>query len=134
FVHVVNAEGELVGQSDVFPTLPNHYWRYGERYVITHTIHFFEDTLPEGVYHVDTGWYLNNGEDYPRLLIQPNTEQEKSAYTLFEFSVTEAGQIVLPEFEIDELTEEPGLETIPEPVVTIPAQDAEATPEVTAEE
>ncbi len=134
FMHIVNAEGELVGQSDVFPILPTHYWRYGERYVITHAVRFFDDTLPEGVYQVNVGWYLNDGKDFPRLLIQPNTEQQQSAYTLFEFSVTEGGDIVLPEFEIDELTEEPGFETIPEPVVTIPAQDAEATAETTAEQ
>ncbi len=134
FMHVLNEDGDLVGQSDVFPPLPTHYWRFGERFVITHAVRFFEDPLPEGEYRVDVGWYLNNDEDFPRLLIQPNTEEQKNAYTLFNFTVNDVGEVVLPEFEIDELTEEPGLETIPEPDVTVPVPSAEETAEATAEE
>lgn len=78
FLHVVNSDGELVGQADVFPNLPTHYWRFNEMYVTSHHIQFFEGDLDlaPGDYTVMVGWYLNDGETYPRLPILPTNEEE----------------------------------------------------------
>jgi hypothetical protein len=90
FLHVVNSEGELVGQADVFPTLPTRYWRFGELYITSHHIQFFngEAELPLGEYTVVVGWYINDGENYPRLVIAPTNEdeQERTYFELMSFT------------------------------------------------
>jgi hypothetical protein len=90
FLHVINSDGELVGQADVFPTLPSHYWRYGELYFTSHHLQFFngEADLEPGQYTLLTGWYLNDGETYPRLTIVPTIDEEVER-TVFELMTFE---------------------------------------------
>jgi len=115
FAHVINDEGELVGQADVFPQLPTRYWRFGETFVTDHIIEFISDELPEGVYRVLTGWYENDGEEFPRLKIQPETEDEADSFEVFTFSVDEDGTFHLPELpNQDEETPDAELAPIPQ--------------------
>jgi hypothetical protein len=117
FVHVMNSEGELVGQADVFPTLPTHYWRFGEIHITSHHIQFFEEDLPPGIYTILTGWYINDGESYPRLLIQPGIEgEERDWFELMSFERREDGLYLWPVFRTDEGdTDDSVVEGAPEP-------------------
>lgn len=104
FAHILNSEGELVGQAlpDVFPELPTHYWRISENYITRHMLEFF-DTPEPGIYTVGVGWYLNDGDTLPRLLINEGIEdEEQSAYTVYEFEITNSGILRLPAFDVEE--------------------------------
>lgn len=140
FLHVLNDEGDIVAQDDVFPFFPTHYWNYSERYIIDHQLEI-DDTLEPGIYSVQVGWYENLGDEFPRLVIQAGTEDERTAYDLFTFEVTDDGEFILPEPETTE--EDAELEAAPEPEASAevtseatnnaPEVTEEATSEVTAE-
>lgn len=116
FAHVLNEDGELVGQADVFPDLPTHYWRFAERYITFHPITLVEEPLPEGEYRIMVGWYENDGETFPRLTIPPasDEDQPQDSLELLRFTVDEDGQVILPELDYGpEVTEDPLAEQIP---------------------
>lgn len=145
FVHVLNAEGELVGQADTFPELPTHYWYPPERYVTQHPIRFLADQLEPGTYTVLVGWYENNGEDYPRLQIyEMDKEKQRDNFELFQFPMNEFGLPLIPEFTENE-AEATDDEFLPEapiipleestgfvPMITVEVRES-ATPEATGE-
>jgi hypothetical protein len=108
FVHVMR-DGELVGQSDIFPELPTRYWGVNERYITQHPIHFDEDALvPNQDYEVLVGWYENDGDSFPRLLVNASDEENASdAYLLTTIMTDEQGLPILPVFVNDEGTPEP---------------------------
>ena len=122
FVHVLDAEGELVGQADVYPELPTRYWRFGERFATEHRLNFISD-LPEGTYEVIVGWYQNDGVDYPRLELPMPFAAEVTEETtlptslgLFSFDVLAGEDEVitsLPSAESLEATED----AIPDPAI-----------------
>lgn len=124
FLHVVNSDGELVGQADVFPTLPTRYWRFGELYITSHHIQFFdgESELPLGEYKVLVGWYINDGETYPRLVIAPTSEDEpeRTYFQLMTFKKDDNRIYVWPKFE-----EQDGIGSSIEAPVGEATQDAE---------
>ncbi|MDQ7025939.1 MAG: DUF2142 domain-containing protein [Anaerolineae bacterium] len=103
FLHVLNSDSELVGQADVFPNLPTHYWRFGEMYVTSHHIQFFEGDLDLalGDYTVVVGLYINDGETYPRLPILSTNEEEdeRDFFQLMTFEKVENRIYVWPSYE-----------------------------------
>lgn len=120
FAHIVNENGDLVGQADIFPQLPTHYWRFGELYINDHPISFIDNNLPDGEYRVLVGWYENLGDELPRLLINPGLEGEADTFELLPITI-EDGEFILPEFGTEDDEEDP--EAVPEP-------DEDATEEV----
>jgi hypothetical protein len=64
FVHVLDSEGNTVGQGDAPPTLPTHYWRPGERFLTHHTL-TYRQPLSAGTYRIVVGWY--SAADFARL-------------------------------------------------------------------
>jgi hypothetical protein len=129
FMHILDDEGEIVAQDDVFPFFPTHYWNYSERYVIDHQFDI-DDTLEPGIYSVQVGWYENLGDEFPRLVIQAGTEDERTAYDLFTFEVTDDGELILPEPETTD--EDADIEAAPEPEA--PAETTEEATEETSDE
>ncbi len=75
FVQVVDAAGAIAGQGDAPPELPTAFWRRGERYTTTHTLHYPETPAP-GEYTVLVGWYAP--EDFARL----ETPRDDNAHPL----------------------------------------------------
>jgi len=67
FVHVLNADGQLVAQDDSVPalwTFPTDAWRVGETVIDFHSIALPAETMP-GVYTLQVGMY--NGQTLQRL-------------------------------------------------------------------
>jgi len=104
FVHMLDEEGNIVEQSDVPPSLPTKYWRWGENYL---TYHEFPEDIDMLEYTIIVGWYLNDGLSYPRLEYR---------------QVTDEGEIFLDTYEIPWDLAYQSIELT-----------AEVTPEVTAE-
>lgn len=101
FLHVVDQNGQLVGQADVFPSLPTSYWRPWDRVKLEYPVQFDQALLP-GTYRVLVGWYENDGNTFPRLMLPPQGEVRLDAYPLFDFVVTESGQFELGSLQTSE--------------------------------
>ncbi|HLU08970.1 MAG TPA: hypothetical protein VK003_04830, partial [Oceanobacillus sp.] len=56
FVHLLNANGELVAQHDGMPERPTSNWKAGERVIDEHEI-ILPPELPAGEYSLRVGWY-----------------------------------------------------------------------------
>jgi hypothetical protein len=87
FVHVIDADGQLVGQHDGIPALwtyPTDKWQAGETVVDFHSI-ILEESLPAGVYTIRVGLY---GEDIGRVAILDSPEAPvDNAFTLKTFTI-----------------------------------------------
>jgi hypothetical protein len=125
FAHVVRSPDQPpLGQADVAPELPTHYWRYDESFITVHAIQY-QDPLPAGNYQLIVGWY--DPETLQRLVLPRPADAEPDApplttFHLFSFAVDDEGNIISP--ELDELEKQLKLEATPEPT-------AEATVDVT---
>ncbi len=64
FAHLLDAEGNLLSQEDKTPRLPSKYWRWGESYT---TFHRFDPQYGMLDHAVSVGFYLHDGESFPRL-------------------------------------------------------------------
>ncbi|MFN8451823.1 MAG: hypothetical protein U0521_25340 [Anaerolineae bacterium] len=64
FVQVLDSAGNLVGQGDAPPSLPTHYWRSGERFLMRHVITYTEPP-DDGENRLIVGWY--RPDDFTRL-------------------------------------------------------------------
>ena len=73
FVHLLDAEGEILAQADASPRLPTKYWRWGETY---NTYHRLSDAFNMIDHRVIVGLYLNDGLTYPKAeyTLQPATD------------------------------------------------------------
>lgn len=131
FMHVYDSDGNLITQYDFRPELPTRYWSFGEDFRFVYFVNPPEEGFIAGEYVVHMGWYDVN-EPYPRLLIEAGTENEKSTFELFTFTVDEEGNIILPVLDLgedflDELEQSPLAPTEPS------FQDVESTEEATVE-
>lgn len=72
FVHVLDEDGEIVAQADLPPRLPTRYWRWGESYSTYHSI---DRDFPLLEHTVLVGWYINDGETYPKTEYRIETEE-----------------------------------------------------------
>jgi len=105
FAHVLDAEGNIVGQKDVRPPMPTTFWRFGERLFTDHAI-FYPESLPAGDYSLIVGVY--NPKTMQRMTlshlpIAVDDEETEPLPTdhirLFGFSVDEQGHIISPELD-----------------------------------
>lgn len=90
FLHVLDQSGQLVGQADIFPSLPTSYWRPWDRVKLEYPVQF-DQALQLGTYRVLVGWYENDGDKFPRLMLPAQGDVRLDAYPLFDFEVTESG-------------------------------------------
>lgn len=136
FVHILDENGQLVGQSDVYPTLPTRYWRYGELYITEHAVSF-NQSLEPGTYQVNVGWYLQEGEEFFRLTLPPLPPEEDAeplpageepprpdALHLFDVVIAEDGSASSETLE----TWRDAVETTPEPGETSTEPELEGAP------
>ena len=82
FLHVLDENGAIAAQADGPPRLPTHYWRWGESYF---TYHQLPEDLDLLQHQVIVGWYLNDGETYPKTEFRVDGEEGEAyldAYTL----------------------------------------------------
>lgn len=125
FAHIVTSPDQPpLGQADVAPELPTHYWRYDESFITVHPIAYHEP-LPVGNYQLIVGWY--DPETFQRLVLPRPVDAAPEApplttFYLFSFAVDEQGNIVST--ELDALEKQLKLEATPEPT-------SEATAEAT---
>jgi 4-amino-4-deoxy-L-arabinose transferase-like glycosyltransferase len=108
FVHVLDEDGDIVEQSDIPPSLPTRYWRWGEKYL---TYHQFSEDIDLLEHTIVVGWYLNDGLSYLRLKYERVGE------------VTEEGEAL--KFDTYEIPWDVAYESL--------ELTAEVTPEVTSE-
>ncbi len=74
FVHVLNAQGQLVAQNDAMPqanSYPTSQWLPTE--VVPDAVTLDLSTLAAGEYRVLVGWYENLGEQFPQLVARRAT-------------------------------------------------------------
>ena len=64
FVHLLDADGNIVTQDDRSPRLPTRYWRWGETYS---TYHQFPEAFNMLDYSLSVGLYIFDGLTYPKL-------------------------------------------------------------------
>jgi len=118
FAHVVMTPDQPpLGQADVVPELPTHYWRYDEQFITVHALQY-QEPLPVGNYQLIVGWY--DPETFQRLVLPRPADMAPetpplTTFRLFTFAVDETGTIISP--ELDELEQQLNLEQTPEPTV-----------------
>ncbi len=126
FAHIVrSADQPPIGQADIAPQLPTHYWRYDEQFLTLHPIQY-QEALPAGNYELRVGWY--DPETFKRLILPRPADALPDAatpdsYRLFSFTVDNEGKFVST--DLDELEK---LLKLEKPVAT-----AEATAEATSD-
>ena len=147
FVHMLDEDGNIVEQSDVAPSLPTKYWRWGESYL---TDHDFPEDFDMLEHTIIVGWYLNDGLTYPRLeykTIDLIAEEDGEgvvyldsyeipwdlAYQSFELTAEVTSEVTAETTdEVDKQGESSEIET-PEAQRSISGTEATDEPEVTAE-
>jgi hypothetical protein len=80
FVQILDANNNVIGQSDLPPDLPTRYWQPGDRFDTHHTINY-PQTPSSGEYQVIVGWY--RAGDFARLSI----EHPNDAYPLMTWRI-----------------------------------------------
>lgn len=133
YVQVLDENDNVVGEQTLLPELPTRYWDFNELYLMQHAVEFSENPLPPGTYRVVTGWFLADdpegriiaADEIPQegeyMLILPDSDNEARFFTLFDFTISDAGAVRFPEPLL--LTEEDELEAeITEPAAPLLAQ------------
>ncbi|MEO1288628.1 MAG: DUF2142 domain-containing protein [Chloroflexota bacterium] len=142
FLHVYNSDGELVTQYDFQYQLPTRYWTFNENFRLIYPVTAPENGFAPDTYTVNVGWYEKDNPEIRLNIIEATDEDPAiSTYQMFEFTVNNAGEIILPELEIDNPTDDlpdvplaPTEEDTPEAELTQQADDMESDePEATAE-
>lgn len=103
FMHIYDADANLVSQYDRQAQLPTHYWREEDEYRLTYRVYPPEIGFAPGIYSVNVGWYELRYNDTSGLYTSINLliDSEISMYQLFEFEVDEEGEIILPTLDIE---------------------------------
>lgn len=103
FMHIYDADYNLVSQYDFQPQLPTRYWRNNEDFRLTYSVYPPENGFSPGIYSVNFGWYELRYDNTTGLYTSINLliESEISTYEIFEFEVDEEGVILLPALDIE---------------------------------
>ena len=144
FVHILDEDDNIVAQGDTFPDLPTHYWRWGESYVTVHDFGDEEDDFDFDTLRIGVGWYLNDGDELPRLEYEAIVDEEQEFFDIFIIPLeeiealdpesTEEATAESTEESTAEATDEPESdEATPEPTDNPDDSDAESPPEATDE-
>lgn len=97
FAHILDENGDIIGQKDVRPQMPTRFWRFGERLFILHSM-AFPNGLGSGSYTLIVGVY--DPTTMARLTLQANEDAPPFDFVrLFGFEIDDSGAFVSEELE-----------------------------------